>query len=163
MKENRLAGFEWFVKQFLSGSRHALDMSTMRQNNNLTTNQCAALSRLAADKIIVIKASDKCGKIVIIDVKDYDEACLQVLTNKEHYTELQTDPNPRFKEEILVEINTMKNSDPINKFEEAMLTEVSRTPVFYGSPKLHKSFTVFPVFGQSVVVLVLATNIYQNI
>ena len=73
----------------------------MRQNNNLTPNQRAALSRLAADRTIVIKASDKCGKIVIMDVKDYDEACLQVLTNRDHYTELQTDPNPQFKEEIL--------------------------------------------------------------
>ena len=91
-------------------------MSAMRHNNNLTASQRAALSRLSADKTIVIKASDKCGKIVIVDIKDYDKACLEVLTNKEHYTELQTDPNPQYKEEIISEIEKLKSNDLINEF-----------------------------------------------
>jgi hypothetical protein len=79
-----------------------------------------------------------------MDVEDYDKACLETLTNSEHYTELKEDPNPFYKEQIMAEISSLKANDYINKFEESMLIEGSRTPSFYGLPKLHKAFSNFP-------------------
>ena len=94
-------------------------------DNNLTPQQRQALQDLATDKSIIIKPS---GKIVIMDVEDYDKACLETLTNSEHYTELKEDPNPLYKEQIMAEIRSLKANDYINKFEESMLIEGSRTP-----------------------------------
>ena len=44
----------------------------------------------------------------------------------------------------MAEIRSLKANDYINKFEESMLIEGSRTPSFYGLPKLHKAFSNFP-------------------
>ena len=79
-----------------------------------------------------------------MDVEDYDNACFEILTNTDHYMELKEDPNPEYKEKILKEIDSLKASNYINDFEESMMLEGSRTPAFYGLPKLHKLFSCFP-------------------
>ena len=144
VRNNRSEGLRWFIDKFLSGCKDSLSRNTMNIKNNLTPQQRLALQKLATDTSIVIKPSDKCGKVVVMDVEDYDEACLNILTNKEHYAELKDDPNPDYKEQLLNEFAHLKANNLINKFEESMLEEGSRTPAFYGLPKLHKDFSGFP-------------------
>ena len=45
-----------------------------------------------------------------MDVEDYDKACLETLTNSEHYTELKEDPNPLYQEQIMAEIRSLKTT-----------------------------------------------------
>lgn len=144
VRNNTSTGLQWYIDQFLACCSNSISRKSESVNNNLTPQQRQALQDLAADKSIIIKPSDKCGKIVIMDVEDYDKACLETLTNSEHYLELKEDPNPQYKEQLMEEIRSLKANNYINKFEESMLIEGSRTPAFYGLPKLHKAFSNFP-------------------
>ena len=55
----------------------------------------AEIVSLANDNSIVIKPSNKCGSIVIMNRKEYETAALSQL-----HEEIQEDPNSRYKEEI---------------------------------------------------------------
>ncbi len=144
VKNNTSEGLRWFIDHFLSGCKDSISRKSMQFKNNLSPSQRHALQGLSKDNSIVIKPSDKCGKVVVMDVEDYDEACLTTLGNTEHYSELPNDPNPMYKQEILAETEWLHGNNYINKFERSMLLEGSRTPAFYGLPKLHKSFSGFP-------------------
>ena len=101
VRNSTSTGLQWYIDQFLSCCSKSISRNSESVNNNLTPQQRQALQDLATDKSIIIKPSDKCGKIVIMDVEDYDKACLETLTNSEHYTELKEDPNPLYKEQYL--------------------------------------------------------------
>ena len=51
--------------------------------NNLTQYQCAAIPKLSWDKSIVMKPSDKCRWVLVIDTTSYKEACQNQEFNKE--------------------------------------------------------------------------------
>ena len=92
--EGRSAGLVKFIDEFLKGTRKTLETNETTYWNNLTSKQRAAITTLAKDTSIVIKPSDKCGSVVVMNTRDYEQACLNVLSNEEHYEELQQDPNP---------------------------------------------------------------------
>ena len=92
----------------------------------------------------MIKPSDKCGSVVIMDVKDYEEACLNTLMNREHYEELSSDPNRSYKEAVKSEVDNLKLNGLISDLEYSNLIKGSRTPFFYGLPKMHNPFKTFP-------------------
>ena len=98
------------------------------------------------DNSIVIKPSDKCGSIVVMDVETYDSACLQQLEDTSFYKEMDHDPNPGYKEDVMEEIKKLKDEDLVTEAEFAMLAQGAKTPAFYGLPKLHsvKAEDIFP-------------------
>ena len=142
--EGRSAGLVRFIDDFLKGTRRTLETNETSYWNNLTSKQRAAITSLAKDTSIIIKPSDKCGSVVIMDVKDYEEACLNTLTNTEHYEELSSDPNPSYKETVQSEVDNLKLNGLISDLEYNNIIKGSRTPFFYGLPKMHNPFTIFP-------------------
>jgi hypothetical protein len=142
--EGRSAGLVKFIDEFLKGTRKALESNESMYWNNLTSKQRAAITTLAKDSSIVIKPSDKCGSVVIMNTRDYEQACLNVLTNEEHYEELPNNPNPTYKATVQEEIESLKNNDLISDLEYDNLSKGSRTPFFYGLPKMHNPFNNFP-------------------
>ncbi len=127
--EGRSAGLVKFIDEFLRGTRKTLETNESAYWNNLTSKQRGAITNLAKDTSIVIKPSDKCGSVVIMDVQDYEQACLNVLTNKEHYEELPSDPNPTYKETVQEEVNDLKHGGLISDLEYNNLIKGSRTQV----------------------------------
>ena len=79
-----------------------------------------------------------------MDSEDYKKGCLQILSDKEFYEELPENPNITYKKEIDAKVDTLLSNDIITEFEASKLTLETRTPCFYGLPKIHKLFDHFP-------------------
>ena len=58
-------------------------------------------------KNTVVKSSDKCGKIVVMNTGDYENACLEILTSSEYYEKLPYNPNDQYKQSISKETDKL--------------------------------------------------------
>ena len=119
-------------------------MKTNSGTISMTTNIKHCLIDLANDPSITIKPADKGGSIVIMNTKDCVKSCLNSLSDPNFYEELPDDPNPKYRTDFNENINDLLSSNIINEFEASKLQEGSRTPYFYGLPKIHKKFDRFP-------------------
>ena len=72
------------------------------------------------------------------------EACLNTLQDKEFYETVSNDPNPIYRKTLDKIIDELKVNGYISETEEIRLKEGTRTPCFYGLPKIHKTFEKFP-------------------
>ena len=75
---------------------------------------------------------------------DYSEACLNSLLDTDFYKELPNDANPEYNAKVNDKIDNLLSKELINDFEASNLKQGSRTPHFYGLPKIHKEYTTFP-------------------
>ena len=78
-----------FVDSILKDTKSSLASQANVRWNNMDNRSRAAIVSLANDRSIVIKPSDKCGSIVIMNKTDYEAAALQQLTNTEYYEKLE--------------------------------------------------------------------------
>ena len=145
VRKHRSEGLTNFIEDTLRDTRRSLENNAEKCQNNLTPGQRQAIKNLAADKTIIIKPSDKCGSVVVMDVVDYDCECLKHLEDKTFYEELSSDPNDTYKTLVETEADIMLQQDLITPQEHAKLLEGDSTPAFYGLPKLHKVFDAFPL------------------
>ena len=144
VRSNRSEGLTRWIDNMLDFMNGELSMNKQKLFNNLTAEQRSALKTLAADESITIKPADKGGALVIMDTVDYEAACKKMLNNRIHYKEIQQDPTPRIVEEVAKVSNEMYNQHLVTEFERDTLIKGSRTPLFYGLPKIHKFFDIFP-------------------
>ena len=72
----------------------------------------------------------------------YIKSCLNSLSDPNFYEELPADPNPKYRTDLNEKIDDLLSSNIIN--ESSKLQDGSRTPYFYGLPKIHKKFDRFP-------------------
>ncbi len=144
VREERSESLTQFIDNLLNDIKHHLELNKNNNWNNLTDGQRKALNALSSDDSIIIKPADKGNGIVIMDTNDYNEACLETLNNKNYYEDVSEDPNPNYRRELDGIISEMSNLAYIGETEETRLREGSRTPCFYGLPKMHKSFSKFP-------------------
>nr|XP_047128840.1 uncharacterized protein LOC124809161 isoform X1 [Hydra vulgaris]XP_047128841.1 uncharacterized protein LOC124809161 isoform X1 [Hydra vulgaris] len=116
---------------------------TYTNANNTTINERKALYKLRRNKSITIKKTDKGGGICILDKKTYEEKILQLLEDKNTYDELPNDTTEMVTDKIINEIIMMRNARAIpEKVANFILPNTpSRTPLFYGLPKIHKQGT----------------------
>ena len=63
--------------------------------------------------------------------------------NTDFYEEVANDANPEYKAKINDKINDLLSKELINDFEASNLKQGSRTPHFYGLPKIHKEYITF--------------------
>ena len=106
--------------------------------DNLTEGERIALENLRNREDIVIQQADKGGKIVVMNKVDYVGACEELLKDDEYYKEENTDRSKEFANEIKGNIEEMNGL--LTKKEKKFLLEDldnTRTPVFYGLPKIH--------------------------
>ena len=73
----------------------------------------------------------------------YNEECLQQLTDNEYYEEIEDDPNTGYRQVIDCTFDKMSATDLITDFESTKMKEGTRTPRFYGLPKLHTQYSDF--------------------
>ena len=64
--------------------------------------------------------------------------------NTDFYEELPNDANPEYKAKVNDKIDDLLSKELINDFEASNLKQDSRTPHFYGLPKIHKEYNTFP-------------------
>ena len=98
--------------------------------NNLSDDQRKALIHLSNDKSITIKPADKGGAIVIMDTEKYEMECLKTLSDPNFYEELQSDPNPEYRDTIDGTIDDLLSEEIITDFDAEQIKEGTRTPSF---------------------------------
>ena len=144
VKNDRSPQLLEFIKKFIDNTRQELKRSDSKTFNNLTAHQRSTLKKLQEDTSITIKEADKGGSVVVMDTKKYDAACEQILNDPNFYQVLTADPNPDYFKTLQTIVSDLASKHLISTQEQTHLTKNSRTPTFYGLPKIHKSFNDFP-------------------
>ena len=144
VRQNRSQGLRNFIKNVLLDAKQSLTNNRSNFYNNMHDKQRAALTSLQNDKSIVIKPSDKCGSIVIMNTADYETSCLDFLSDTTYYEELPNDPNPHYCNLVQEECGKLLSTGHLTQRQFHSLTEHGTTPALYGLPKMHKPFAQFP-------------------
>ena len=95
-----------------------------------------------------------------MDTADYIEHCELLLNYREFSEKLDASPTLIYTEEVMLKNNY------ITKREYNYLTENlenPQTPLFYGLPKIHKTFDLFPPLRPIISALIPAHAICQNL
>ena len=79
-----------------------------------------------------------------MDTEKYEMECLKTLSDPNFYEELPPDPNPEYRDTIDGTIDDLLSDEIITDFEAKQMKERTRTPSFYGLPKIQKDFDSFP-------------------
>ena len=144
VRYNRSQPLTNFIKNTLKNIKYSLNHNNHRHYDNLSAKKRQALEALSKDCSIVIKQSDKCGSIVIMNTSDYENGCLQHLLDKTFYEEVNSDPNIKYSENVQEELSKLRVDGHITYKQYNYLTAECRTPAFYGLPKMHKAYDNFP-------------------
>lgn len=131
-----------------------------RGTTNCTQGELMALSKMEKDCNIVIKPSVKGGNIVILDSDKYRELCEGLLSDKECYRILPSDPTDLFVTELKNILSQVKTFKLIDTTEfEFLLPKSPRLSTFYSRPKVHKGLQ--PLKGRPIVSGI--DNLCQNV
>ena len=95
-----------FINHILADTKQSLNSVHSKHYNNLSERKREILKSLESDKSIVIKPSDKCGSIVVMNRTDYESECLKQLLDKTYYEEFNSDPNEDYKERVAEEVES---------------------------------------------------------
>ena len=144
VQENRSPALLDFISNCVRDSREAFITRENKVWNNLSGEQRKSLKDISQDKSIVVKPSDKSGGVVVMNTCDYERSCLDQLENPVFYEEVTSDPNPDYRDMLDGMINELHSANLISDLEKENMLKGSRTPNFYGLPKLHNPFEVFP-------------------
>ena len=144
VQNNRSEGLTKWIKDITEEFNSNLKLGENKFWNNLSDKQRKALETLSKDDSIVIKSADKGGAIVIMNSEDYEKGCLEQLQNLEYYEEVTGDPTATYRERVNDLVRNLKSKGLVTPLEEKTLKRGSRIPKFYGLPKIHKFFELFP-------------------
>ena len=112
--------------------------------NNLSKNEREALEKLKRNQSIVIKIADKGGAIVVMDRSEYTELIKKDLNNSKYYTKLVYDTIQDIISEKDKLVEDMKDYLDSTEYETLSDNSNVSTPIFYGLPKIHKTFVKLP-------------------
>ena len=124
---------------------------TTHTTTNITDVDKKVIQKLKqARQTITIKPADKNLGIVILDTDDYITQCMKQLSDTNTYRPATEYPKDNIRRQIHNIVYTFKTQlhDYNKKLYTLLLSEPpqSRTPQFYGIPKIHKKFTrVLPI------------------
>ena len=86
----------------------------------------------------MIKEADKGGAVVVIDADYYKDKILEMLSDEEVYSEIDSDMDMQTRK--LINNLVDKHGKRLYKEEAAYLTNFQHEPSYiYGLPKIHKS------------------------
>ena len=103
---------------------------------NYTPAQEKELAVLKKDDKTIVKKSDKCKNLVLMDKTEYIAKAEDIIQNYENTTQ---NPTTKLEEETKTLMkNTLKNKIP-DDYLRKILPQHSRTAEFYGLPKTHKT------------------------
>ena len=112
--------------------------------DNLSKNEREALEKLKTNQSIVIKIADKGGTIVVMDRSEYTELIKKDLNNSKYYTNLEHDNIQDIISEKDKLVEDMKDCLDSTECETLSDNSTVSTPIFYGLPKIHKTFLKLP-------------------
>ena len=106
--------------------------------SNVSREQLNFVDELKKNKDVVVKQSDKCKGLVILDKSDYVDKSRTILNDRRNYEMLDKNPVPK----VEAESKRLFKAVTKDKLPDGTVKELtpshSRIPVFYGLPKDHK-------------------------
>ena len=120
--------------------------SSKKVTDNLSEEERLALNALKERGDIVFQQADKGGKTVIMNRDDYIKELETMLQDKEYYKKEDKDKTSEDADDIKMFVENELNDYTSNKEKKFLVEDLDqpRTPVFYGLPKIHKTFTKIP-------------------
>ena len=106
--------------------------------SNATQEQIDLVTELARNQDIVVKQSDKCKGLVVLDKEDYQRKVENILGDSEKYEKLAKNPVPQVEAKTKQVFKQVSRGKLPDKTVEELTPMHSRTPLFYGLPKDHK-------------------------
>ena len=105
---------------------------------NVSTEQRQFVKELAKNDSIIIKESDKCKGLVILDKDSYMTKAQTMLNNRDNYERIEKNPVPKVEAKAKISLLNAARGKLPDKTIKELTPGHSRTPVFYGLPKDHK-------------------------
>ena len=88
---------------------------------------------------MLILPADKGKATVVIDVSEYEEKINEMLSDERTYEKLTSDPNQRYKRELVAILSRLKKEKKIDKAQYDLLYPTAENILrIYGTPKIHK-------------------------
>ena len=107
-------------------------------NVNTTEEERQELRKLKESDSLIVKPSDKCKGLVILNKTDYVEKAKEILQDEQSYEKMNKNPTAK----IEAKTKQVFKQTCRDKLPETLLKDLtpahSRTPVLYGLPKDHK-------------------------
>lgn len=117
---------------------------------NVTTEEKQFIKELSQNKDVIIKQSDKCKGLVLLDREQYKDKVESILSDPHNYEELHKNPVPQVEAKTKQIFKSVARGKLPDRTVEELTPMHSRTPVFYGLPKDHKPDVPFrPVVSGS--------------
>lgn len=114
------------------------DLNTpKRRYHNISREERTAITELRENPNIIIKPADKGGAVVILNLHEYLQEAHRQLEDRDTYTKLNEDLNPKITKEITNFVNSINNKISTN-LAKYIIPKNWRTPIFYLLPKIHK-------------------------
>ena len=107
---------------------------------NSSSQECEALDAPRKNKDIIVLQADKGNATVVLDTVDYEKKAMAILDHSP-FRQLQKDPTSRIETRVNNTLKKLLQRGEIDKETHALLrvpADGSRSPLFYGSVKLHK-------------------------
>ena len=106
---------------------------------NISREETKALTTLAKDDTILILPADKGRSTVILDKDKYIDQVKTMLSDKNTYEVLETDPTEKNKRKLVKLLSELKKSNKITEPEYTHLYPTAEgIPRLYCTPKIHK-------------------------
>ena len=106
---------------------------------NTTEEERRGLKELKSNQNVIVKPSDKCKGLIILDKASYVDKMHDILSDETNYERLPSNPTAKIEAKTKqIFKRTSKDKLPEFLIKDLVPTN-SRTPVFYGLPKDHKA------------------------
>ena len=102
---------------------------------NILPEEEQAITKLAHNKSVIVKPSDKCKGLVVMKKDCYVNKAMDILNS---YEQVKTNPTPRVEASTKRVIKTVLENKVHKSLIQSLLPQGSRTAEFYGLPKNHK-------------------------
>lgn len=107
-------------------------------NCNMTAKEKDFIRELGNNGHVVVKQSDKCKGLVLLDKETYKDKVDLILDDPEKYENLSKNPVARVEAKTKQVFKSVAKGKLPDKIISDLTPNHSRTPVFYGLPKDHK-------------------------
>ena len=89
-------------------SKFILDRKDTVKEQNITNEEFEGIDKLKKDETIMILPADKGRVKVVMNKKEYEEKCQQLLEDSKTYQKLKGDPTQKFKKELVSVLKDLK-------------------------------------------------------
>ena len=125
--------------ELVRGIVSPLLLSIQKETPLLPKSLYLGLKRLQKNRNVKIMPADKGGKVVVMDVSEYDSKIMNLLSDDDTYEHLHRNPLKENNAMIRSSIGRIAKTCPDPTFFKKFLTPNCRLAYIYGIPKVHKT------------------------